>query len=154
MTRAEPHPHHPHLPYREWGGGGAGEMARMADHNMIPWWGFREAGWFARWTIARVRTAIYRRCRRRTALVEWIGTGLTSRSQEFDPPRPIHRHIGRRHYDLDGHVSNDRGMYQGRGGVGACLSIDNGHFSPFVGRRGNGVRHVLKGVATYLGLTQ
>ena len=154
MTRAEPHPHHPHFPYREWGGGGRGEMARMADHYMIPWWGFREAGWSVRWTIARVRTAMYRRRRRRAALAEWLGTGLPSRSQEFDPPRPLHRRFDRRHHDLDGYVSNDRGMYQGLGGVCANMSIGKGPFCPFVGQHGNGVRHVLKGVATYLGLTQ
>lgn len=154
MTRAEPHPHHPHLPYREWGGGGAGEMARMADHDMIPRWGFREPGWSVRWTIARVRAAMYRGCRRRAALAEWLGTGLPSRSQEFDPPRPLHRRDHRRHHDLDGHVSNGRGTYQGRGGVCANLSIGKGCFRPLVGQYGNAVRHVLQGVATYPGLTR
>lgn len=153
MTRAEPHPHHPHLPYREWGGG-AGELARMADHDMIVRWGFREAGWSVRWAIARVHVAMYRTCCRRAALAEWLGTGLPSRSQEFDPPRPLHRRVPDRHHDLDGDVSSDRGMGQGRGAVGACLSIGKGRIGSFVSQHGNGVRHVPQGVVTYPGLTR
>lgn len=33
----------------------------------------------------------YCRDRLRAALAEWLGTGLPSRLQEFDPPRPLQR---------------------------------------------------------------
>lgn len=154
MTRAKPHPHHPHLPYRVWGGGGAGEVARMTDDDLTPWWGSPRGRGLAIWTVASVHAPMYRTCRRRAALAEWLGTGLPSRSQEFDPPRPLQRRDDRRHHDPDGHVPNDRGTYQGRGGICACLSIGKGPFCPFVGQQGNGVRHVLQGVATYPGLTR
>lgn len=154
MTRTETRPHYPHFPYRKCGGAGAVEMAGKPENDMITRCGSPRVGELARRTVASTRVPMYRTSRRSAALAEWLGTGLPSRSQEFDPPRPLHRRVHDRHHDLDGHVPNNRGAYQGRGGVCACLSIGKGPFCPFVGQHGNGVRHVLKGVATYLGLTR
>lgn len=85
MTRAELHPHHPHLPYREWGGGGAGDMARRTEDMLGRCWLDRQSVQ----AIARARAPMYRTDDNRAALAEWLGTGLPSRSQEFDPPRPL-----------------------------------------------------------------
>lgn len=147
MTRTETRPHYPHLPYRECGGAGAGEMARMTDNDINPGWGLRTVGWPICWTIARIHAAMYRTCRCRAALAEWLGTGLPSRSQEFDPPRPLQR----RHPLIGGHV---RGVSLRCIGRGASAPTDEWQNSSPTERHSNGDRHVLERVTTYPELTR
>ena len=154
MARAETRPHHPHLPYGECGGAGAVEMAGKTENDMVARYGLSRQGELARRTAPRIHAPMHRGCHWRTALVEWLGNGLPSRSQEFDPLTSLHFHVHDRHHDLDGDVSSDRGAGQGDGAFGACLSIGERRICPLIGQHGNGVRHVPQGVVTYPELTR
>lgn len=51
LIGADPRSHHPHLPYWEWGGGGEGEQANIADQDLTARWSHRvgDTTW---WTVA------------------------------------------------------------------------------------------------------
>ena len=153
MTRFETPPHYPHLPYWECGSAGAVGGVGMKVNEKLTRRGWRGNGEFAGRAFTGMQGPTIQTCYHRKALIDWPAVERPFGLLEFHLAEPSLAGIDRCLHDIKGYVSDVIETRQGRGGFCAYQSIGMELFDPFEDLPGNGLKQVVQGAPTYLGLT-